>query len=183
MAATTKKAPMATSNVTQIIGKKGKRVRETRCITYPNRTRLRLYRPKDAGRIVCRILAQSAGTFGSAQSASTIRTELRAELDRCFPCTEQARQPSEQFSAAMAAAAQSVVSDNAKIIAIALAVLVALALVPRIIPFLPRVGLALLPAAARTALSQIPVLIARLRGQQAANDAFFRVLQGLGRAA
>lgn len=173
---------MATPPKTTFIGKRAHRVRQVKCITYPNRTRLRLFRPKDAGNIVCRILAQSAGS-GTAQSASTIRTELRAELERCFPCAEQGKQPADQITSAIAAAAQSMISDNATILVVAAAVLTALLILPRLLPFLPRVALALLPAAARASITQLPAILARIRGQQAANDAFFRVLQGLGKAA
>lgn len=170
-------------NTTQLKVAKRRRVRAVRCIAYANRTRRRLFTAKKIGDIVCIFLREQAASGPSGRSRSITQLqqaqlELRKELDRCFPCTESDNETTKKLRAAVAQAVAAL-QENSTLIVVAIAVLAALALLPRLIPQLPRVALALLPAVLQRTVTQIPALIARLRTQQAANDSLWRLIVGL----
>lgn len=152
-----------------------RRSRKIKCIAYPNRRRKRVFTPKKVGAIVCELLRGERVEVGQQQNLTELRRELRHELNRCFPCDDQQDEKQSTARSAVAAAMQAI-RENSTVIAIALSVLLALLVVPRLIGFLPVVALRLLPVVARTALTQIPGIIARLRTQQAANADLFRKL-------
>lgn len=160
-----------------------------RCIYYPNRTRARIFTPKKVGAIVCQMLSLNASVGKAVGLAPRpedvlgeveLRKQLRLELERCFPCEDAPTQRSlTQAAAQIAVQASELVADNARVLAVAIAVLAALVFLPRLVPQLPRFLLVLVPVAARATVTQLPAALARLRGQQAANDAFFRAVSGL----
>lgn len=146
------------------------------CIQYPNRSLPRLFDPKKIGDIVCLVLRQSAE--GNPKDVAQFRIELRRQIDRCFPCSDADQQPNRKV-AAMAQAAAQALRDSATVIAIALAVLLALFALVRFFPLIIRAVPALAPIVARIGITQLPGIIARLRTQQAANDALWRLIVGL----
>lgn len=162
--------------------RKKRRKAKVKCIHYPNRAKERLFTARDVGRLVCVVIGQQAvGIEGTTRADPVaIQLELRAQINKCLPCEEAQtnRTPTQQV-VALAQSAAAAVQSNATIIAVAIAVLTALLVLPRLLPLLPRVALALLPSVARIAITAIPQTIARLRTQHAANDAFIKLVSGL----
>lgn len=152
--------------------------RTIKCIAYPNRNKRRVFTPRSAGNIVCRIIGQAGQRGAGDATLADIKVQLRRELDRCFPCGEGKTETENVLQQAVAAARQAL-SDNATVIAIALSVLLALVALPQLLRFFPAAVLSLLPLVARQAITQIPGIIARLQMQQAANQAMFRRVSGL----
>lgn len=141
-----------------------------KCIAYPNRSQARHFKPRNVGNIVCNLLKRDA--------SPETKKQLRAELERCFPCADNQSETEKRLRQAAAVAANAL-QETATVIAIALAVLLALFALVRVFPLLSRAALALIPGGARVAVTQIPGLLARLRARQAANDSIFRLLVGL----
>lgn len=127
---------------------------------------------------MCLLLKEAAASPFARRTLEPTRQQLRQEVSRCLPCSESDNETINRLKSA-AQAAVATVQENSTLIAIAIAVLLALFVLPRVIPQLPRVFIALIPLGARQALTQIPALMARLRAQQAANDAFFKLAAGL----
>lgn len=166
-------------NVFDLVLKRRRRPQTVRCIAYPNRKKLRLFTPKKIGDIVCLLLKQAASGRGF-KDAGRERTELRRELNRCFPCTESDSKVEEE-ARAQASALADALKNTGIVIAVAIAVLAALLILPRVLPFLPRVLPAivpLIPFAARTQISRIPVVLRQLQTRQAANDQLLRRVVG-----
>lgn len=155
-----------------------RRQQQVVCIAYPNRRRRRIFTPRKVGHIVCQMLREQREPDEIGYDKAALRVELRRELDRCFPCGD-GDQKQQSAVAEMAAVARQALAENATVIAVALSVLLALLVLPRILAGLPPAILVLIPFAARSAIQQVPGLVARVQGQQAANQAFFRRIVGL----
>lgn len=154
-----------------------RRPQRVKCIAYPNRRKRRIFTPRKVGAIVCRMLRDAASLDIKGGSLAVLRADLRRELDRCFPCEEGQQEPKTAVAAAIAIA-QAQISENSTVIAIAIAVLAALFILPRLFAALPPALLALVPVAARSAITQIPGVLARLRATRAANEELFRKVAG-----
>lgn len=146
--------------------------RVTKCIAYPNRTKRRTFTAKDAGRVTCYAL----------RDGSTVE-ELREELNKCAPCSDETRRTVETHEAAsVAEQCGNFLLENGRTIAIALAAIIA------VLIFMRAVG-ALLPRVALTALSFAPTLTrmsamqVRFVAQKAANDSLFLRMRQFMRAA
>lgn len=166
--------------------KRRRRVQQVKCIAYANRSRRRLFTAEKIGAIVCHFLIAASGEVRAGgqivqvgSNPITAKANLRRELDRCFPCFEDERTNVKAQESAILARAASALQDTNLVIAVALAVLLALVVLPKIVPFIPALALRLLPAGALVALRLIPNAIARLQSRQAANDALWRMIVGL----
>lgn len=155
-----------------------RRPQQVVCIAYPNRRRRRIFTPRKVGQIVCQMLVERREPDEIGFDKASLRSELRRELDRCFPCGDGDQKQQSAVREAVAVA-QKTLQDNATVIAIALSVLAALLVLPRLIATFPRVVLTLIPFAAREAITRIPGLVAQLGVRQAANASMFRRIVGL----
>lgn len=159
----------------------------------PNRASPRPFTAAQIGKLVCRYLRGVTDVAGDAISSSPfgqlgLRARLREEIDVCLPCADDVADSQEEaaedaVNEAVVTSLIGTVQANSTLIAIGITVLGAVAVLPRLISFLPRAALLVLPVAARTAAAQVPALVTRLRAQEAANDAIIRTVIQLKRAA
>ena len=119
----------------------------------------------------------ATGKFGADTSAN-LKLELRRHLEVCAPCEEVKKDDKLRANEAALAVSQAL-QENATVLAVAISVIAALFILPRLFALLPPAILTLMPLAARTAITQIPALLTRLRGAQAANEGFFKRIVGL----
>lgn len=137
-----------------------------------------MFTPRKVGNIVCQVLREAAKPGVVGANLPEVKRQLRIELNRCFPC-EEPRQEEKSLTAAAVAIAQQAFAENSEVLAIAIAVLTALFILPRLIQFIPPALLTLLPIAGRLAIQRVPAVLQQLRAAKAANDFAWRRVVGL----
>lgn len=161
------------------------------CFTRPRRNTPRQFTAQKLGDLICRFIADldqraEDPTHAVTAGAPVSREAIHAVIRKCVPCVDQEDADAEeaQVQEAVVESFIDTVNNNKATIAVAIAVLAALGLIlPRLFGLLPAFLARIVPLGATVAVQQLPIVLTRLRAQQAANDAIVRTLQVIRRAA
>lgn len=180
------------TDVSKTVRKRAARV--VRCVARPNRTFARRVQPQAAADFAC---AAVETVMRSGRAFAEAQREVRAAIERCVPCAEPTtKEQQQQAEASIAATALDALSDNARTLAIGIAVVASLVVLSRlagsVVALLPVAGALGVRLAVRQAITEVPALLTRMRAtaaandaaraaiaQRAANDAVFRAAAGL----